>query len=389
MRQVLFEIPLPFGNKTLPVFGFGLMLATGFVMAVWIAVHRARKEGIHPDAIWDIAMYCLIGGIVGARLFFFIFEEPPQGNLWEKFLSFFEIWKGGLVFYGSIVGGFIAYCIAYFRFLKKAGISTLRMADIAAPPIALGIFFGRIGCFLNGCCWGQAADPLLVPEWQTVQFPANSGPHRAAVELGWQSAYGFVLAESDRPPQHRDRDRRRVELVEPGSPAEAAGLKAGDVIVGVGGEETPDRDFTVGKETMPYLHFELARQPAGRPLRLTVNRAGREHLIQFTPPPSVPLHPAQLYSSLDGLLLFLFLSAFYPFRKRCGEVAVLLMIFYALNRISIEQLRNDTPATFLFHMTLSQSISLFMIMAAAGVYLYARWVQPALLPGADQAPAAR
>src|SRR5262249_38746137 len=140
------------------------------------------------------------------------------------------------------------------------------------------------------------------------------------------------------------------------------------------------------KLIMPYLHVELARQPAGRPLHLTVERGGRPQEIQFTPPPSLPLHPAQLYSSLDGLLMFLFLSAFYPLRGRYGEVTVLLMIFYAINRISIEQLRNDTPAAFLFHMTLSQTISLFTLMAAAGLYVYIRRTQPLL---SESAPVAK
>jgi phosphatidylglycerol:prolipoprotein diacylglycerol transferase len=367
MRQVLFEIPLPFGNKKLPIFGFGLMLACGFVIAVWAGVRRARKEGIHPDIIWDLAMYCLIGGIIGARLFFFIFEEPPEGTLFDKFLAFFEIWKGGLVFYGSMVGGFLGYCLAYVRFIKKAGIATLKIADLAAPSIALGIFFGRLGCFLNGCCWGQAADPALVPPWRTVQFPANSGPQRSAVEQGWQSAFGFVLPEAD--PQ-------RVQFVEPGSPAALAGLQTGDVIVKVGDDATESKVIRHGSQILPSVFYQLLKWPAGRPLHLTVERAGGRKEIEFLPAPSLPLHPAQLYSSLDGLLLFVLLTAFFPFRRRYGEVLVLLMAGYAVNRFSIEQLRNDTPADFLFHLTLSQDISLLMILIAAGLFLYIRRKPP-------------
>ncbi len=108
---------------------------------------------------------------------------------------------------------------------RKYHLSTLKLADIVAPSIAVGLCLGRFGCFLNGCCYGQVACPacLVIP----VTFPLSAPAREGLVEQGYQTAAGFTLAREDDHP----RDGARVGKVEPDSLAYANGLRSGDVIV--------------------------------------------------------------------------------------------------------------------------------------------------------------
>ncbi len=349
MHQVLFEIPTPWGR--LPIFGYGFMLFLAFAVGTWLAARRARAEGIASEYIWDIATYCFIGGVIGARLLAFLIAPQP-GNLWQQLYHFIEIWKGGMVFYGGLIGGFVAYLLAWWRIVRPNKLSTLRIADLIAPSIALGIFFGRFGCFLNGCCYGGVADPVEI-FWAT-RFPSNSPPHRDLVSQGVQTAFGFLVDEND---------PAVVSLVEEGSPAASAGLKPGDRIIRVGNEPA------LGAID---VYSALLSWPQGKPLVITVERregdAERPFTLEFLPDGSLPIHPTQLYNSLDGLLLFVLLTAFYPFRRTEGQVLALFLLLYPVNRFLMESLRMDNPPTW-FGLTMSQNISVAVF--ACGLVLMA------------------
>jgi phosphatidylglycerol:prolipoprotein diacylglycerol transferase len=338
MYQILFEIPTPWGQ--VPVFGYGLMLFLAFAVGGWLAARRAQAVGIAGEHIWDIATYCFVGGVVGARLLAMLLDPQP-GGLWQQLYRFVEIWKGGLVFYGGLAGGAAAYLLAWWRIVRPHRLSTLRIADIVTPSIALGIFFGRFGCFLNGCCYGGVADLEQIP-W-AVRFPAHSPPHRDLVARGVQTAFGFLLRE-DQPDV--------VAVVEHGSPADRAGLRPGDRLVRVG---------DLACDHAAELYRNLIHWPAGRPLRLGILRTqdGLEQAMDLTfqPAGSLPVHPTQLYNSLDGLLLFFLLHAFWPYRRREGQVLALFLILYPVNRFLMESLRMDNPPTW-FGLTLSQNLSL-------------------------------
>ncbi len=160
MRKILFEIPLPFFQKYIPIYSYGFMLMVAFLVAIAVARWRARKEGIDPTRITDIGIYLVCAGIVGARIFFIIqFFEDYKNNL----LSIFKIYEGGLVYYGGLVAG----ALTLFVYVRKHRLPVLKLFDIITPSIALGLGFGRIGCFLNGCCFGKLA--THVP-W-AVRFP--------------------------------------------------------------------------------------------------------------------------------------------------------------------------------------------------------------------------
>ncbi len=148
MHPILFR----FGPITL--YSYGLMVALGFITATLLAARTAPKFGIAPDRINTLSLIILISGIIGARALYILL------NL-KDFISdpveIFMISHGGLVFYGGAVVSFLSGA-AYSKISKMPVLDT---ADLIAPYIALGHSIGRIGCFLNGCCFGKPAAIFL------------------------------------------------------------------------------------------------------------------------------------------------------------------------------------------------------------------------------------
>jgi len=358
MRQVLFHIPLPFGDAKIPIFGFGFMLIIAFVVSAWLAGRKAKREGYNHTIPWDVGLYIFIGGVIGARLLSMFVDQKPPANFAEGFFQFFKIWEGGLVLYGAIPGGILGYLLAYRYVAKPAKVRTLQIADWLAPSIALGIAFGRIGCFLNGCCYGDVADPSLVPSAMTVQFPANSNPYHEVVWLrGWQTTYGMQLGSAIA-------DECMVKAVDPGSTAEKAGLQVKDIIQTVDGQATLTRDALIKAllNIKPYQEMTI-----------TVERDRQAKTLHFVPPPSLPLLPTQLYMALDGVILCLLLWTYYPLRRREGAVIAMLMMTYAINRYLIEQLRLDNPE-YIGNFTISQAISLALFAAGLAMMVLVQWM---------------
>ena len=252
MRQVLFTIP----GVGISIFGYGAMLVLAFVTSTWLACWRARREKLDPEAVLDMSFWLFAGGLIGARLFFCI---QYWGTVIKSPLEIFMYWKGGIVYYGGIFGGVLAFLI----YRKYRNLPLRPYLDALAPSIAVGTLFGRLGCFLNGCCYG---DPCGVPR------------------LG-------------------------------------------------------------------------VRFPGGTPVWLA-HRARR--LIPADAPFSLPVHPTQLYSAAGGLVLLALLSAYYPLRRRDGEVVGLLMIAYPVTRFLVETMRDDESSLFL-GMTASQVCSLLLL----------------------------
>jgi len=170
MHQVLFEVP----GLGLTIHGFGVMLLVAFLASIWLASRRARAAGLDPILIQDLAFWMIIGGLVGARAFYVIQHNENIDSFWDVF----KIWEGGIVLYGSLIGaaaGFGLYWSRH-RFPIRA------MLDVIAPAVALGMAIGRIGCFLNGCCYGDVCDPSRIP-W-AVEFPSGTLPWADHVHEG-------------------------------------------------------------------------------------------------------------------------------------------------------------------------------------------------------------
>lgn len=161
MYPVLFRI----GALTLR--SYGMMLAIAFLVGVVIAQWRAKLERLDPSSIADLSVIILISGVAGARLHYFIFHfKEFGGNPWRLF----AVWEGGLTFYGGVIFALI-FGIVY---IGRKRIPFSKVADAIAPSLALGVFLTRIGCFLNGCCFGK---PTSFP--LGVSFPPGSFPWEA------------------------------------------------------------------------------------------------------------------------------------------------------------------------------------------------------------------
>lgn len=146
---------------------YGLLAAIGFLLAVW-SVNRNRDYAkLDSDRTSALLMIAMIAGIIGARLFYVVqfYNKEFAGNFWR----IIRIDQGGLVFYGGFLLA-IAAIIVYCR-MKK--LDFIRVLDVFTPAIAIAHACGRIGCFLNGCCYGK----VTALPWG-VRYPANSYPAR-------------------------------------------------------------------------------------------------------------------------------------------------------------------------------------------------------------------
>ncbi len=158
MHPILFEIPIAGGLK---VHAYGLMVAVGFLAALaWIR-YQSKRDGIPVAAMVDLAFWLMIAAIVGSRLVFIAVDWRYYA---EHPLAAFRVWEGGLVFYG----GLIACILVAWFYLKRHRLNFWKVADVFMPGVALGHAFGRIGCFLAGCCHGRTCDPHA---WYAVVFP--------------------------------------------------------------------------------------------------------------------------------------------------------------------------------------------------------------------------
>jgi phosphatidylglycerol:prolipoprotein diacylglycerol transferase len=140
--------PIIFSWGHLHIYSYGLMVALGIIAAMFFIEKDAVKHGIAKDKIIDLMFWSIVWGIIGARVFYILlypetFADDP--------LSVFKIYEGGLVFHGGLIFG----TIAAFVNLKKKNLPVLRTLDILTVYMPLAHAFGRIGCFLNGCCYGK------------------------------------------------------------------------------------------------------------------------------------------------------------------------------------------------------------------------------------------
>jgi phosphatidylglycerol:prolipoprotein diacylglycerol transferase len=261
MRQVLFTIPI-FGG--LKVFGYGAMLVLAFVGSTWMATWRARRERLDPNVILDMAFWIFLVGLVGARLFYCI---QYWGHGINNLFDVVQYWKGGIVYYGGILGGVLAFFV--YRHFQPFPLRPVM--DVMAPAIAVGTLFGRLGCFLNGCCFG---DRCNLP-W-AVSFPATSPPWEFQVKNHW-----------------------------------------------------------IGIDALW----------------------------------SLPVHPTQIYSAIDAFVLLLLLLAYFPLRRRDGEVLGVLMVSYPITRFLIEYLRND-EGDFFAGLTISQNISVLLLLGGLAYWFW-------------------
>jgi len=273
---------LPTFPRSLPVFGYGMMVLLGFVCALWFGISRAKAVGISPEIIMDSAFWILISGVLGGRLAFLIQYRQhvfaPGQTFGQMLFNAVNLSEGGLVLIGALVGGGIGL-FGYF-WVKKQNV--LEFADLLMPAVFIGVGFGRIGCLLNGCCYGDRCE---LP-WG-IQFPAGSSTFYRLVEQGFLS------------------------------PTAAA---------------------------------------------------------------TFPLHPTQIYSSIDGFLLALVTAIYYWYRKHPGDVLALGCILYSITRFLIEYLRADEMGQLGTGLTISQLYSVGIMSLGILLLITASRRGPARIP---------
>ena len=167
MHPILFEIPafhvFSLAIGPIEIRWYGVMIAVGFLSAVHLAAFRARRLGLDPDAIVDVGIWVLVAALIGSRVFYVVAEwDEYEANPMEVLM----FWRGGLVFYGGLLTAIPVGVLLVRR--KKLPLG--EVANLSAPCIALGHGLGRIGCFLNGCCFGI---PTEGP-WGVVFGPGSS-----------------------------------------------------------------------------------------------------------------------------------------------------------------------------------------------------------------------
>lgn len=160
MHQICFEI------GSLSIRWYGVMVAMGFMTAMLAFNYLRGYGGLNSDQTANLSLMAIFGGLLGARVFYVV-------QFWPQFkyqpMEIIRVDHGGLVFYGGFLtatGLFIWYC-------RKHKLNMLAVLDIAAPAVALGHAFGRVGCLLNGCCFGKPAEFFLA-----VTYPRGVLPER-------------------------------------------------------------------------------------------------------------------------------------------------------------------------------------------------------------------
>ncbi|MEO7993806.1 MAG: prolipoprotein diacylglyceryl transferase [bacterium] len=191
--------PQNYQFNNVAIYSYGFMLMVAFIMATLFLVKRGAKPewGLSQDTVLDLMTFIIIGSILGARILYVALEWNTQygplasgveyannGEAWKAALmNVAKINEGGLSFHGGILGALV---LCFFYIIAR-GLPYWRMADFVAPAVALGGIFGRIGCFLNGCCIGVATHDV-----PGVVFPVlNDGIARHPVQL--YESFGHLL----------------------------------------------------------------------------------------------------------------------------------------------------------------------------------------------------
>ena len=307
MHPRLFEIPF----VHLTIWGFGLMMVIGFLASLWLVRWASRRAGLDPETMSDAALYALVLGVIGARAFF-VFHHLDQFR--GDALGVFAIWQGGLEFLGGVVPA-VAFLLFY---LHRRKLPMRRYLDILAMGLMMGLAFGRLGCFLNGCCFGR---PTELP-WG-LRFPYRS--------------YAYVSQVN------ADPRRNRAEPYLDVPAQEYAAF------------------YTADGRWYPKPLEELTEK--------------QRHEVTHGPYRCLPIHPTQLYASAHAFLLCGILYLLWR-RSASGTVAdskrtwltrpglatAAMCILYGPGRFVLEAIRDDNPYE-IATLTVSQIMGIVMFIA--------------------------
>ena len=337
----------------LPVRGYGVMVLIAVLSGTTLATYRARKVGVSPDLIYTAIFWIVVPGIVGARLFYVLqYWSVAYQSIYEQFGLRAAAWAavnisdGGLVVFGSFFGGMLGLTL----FVYKYRVPLLPLLDLLAPSMMLGVALGRVGCLFTGCCFGD-----LCHHGPALEFPFDSPAYESQAELG--QFYGFAITTNEN-------SATTILSVEKNSIADRAGLEVGKRVARVNGFAVPMAGPAHGLLRDALFNKEPVK------IELADGKSAEFKAFDKLPAKSLPVYPAQIYSTIDAALICLLLLAYAPFRRRDGELFALMLTIYPISRFLIEILRNDEAPIRGTGMTISQNVSLLMLVAIAGLWYY-------------------
>lgn len=175
---------------------YGVLVASGILLALWLARRQAPKMGLDPDDVWNLGIYMVLGGLVGAKLWYVLENAGYYVENPGELFSMSTIQAAGVWY-----GGFLTALLVAAIYVRKAKMAFLPLVDTFAAPLALGHGIGRLGCFSAGCCWGKPTElgwgVTFTSEYaaQTVGVPLGIALHptqlyEATTEL---LAFAFLL----------------------------------------------------------------------------------------------------------------------------------------------------------------------------------------------------
>ena len=366
---LVFIAPNVLEPQGFPIRGYGTFLLFAILAALGWVLLLAKQRGINADTVFSLCLWSVVSGLLGARLFYiteywqdtFVFD--PVGNLLfrETFFNIVNIARGGLVVYGSIIGGMAGAII----FMRRNRLPILSTLDFMAPALMLGIAIGRLGCLMNGCCFGG------VCEWPwAITFPEGSPAHAHQVIKG-ETFYDGLKFEDKRSGEDVFVVVREVQ---PNSNAEQAGLRPGMMLKGISGmvDGRPQGWLVRSAVGAFEVIYDLRRADPQGNLRFDVYIGGdqkteKSFFVAPTPVVVLPVHPTQIYSSFGaacicGVLFFLGRLSF--FRRRSGLVFAAFLFLYSAGRFYIETLRVDEGSFLGTGLTVSQNICIFVFLTA-------------------------
>ena len=339
------ELTAPDGSPVgMAIRGYGVMLLAGVAVSVWLAIVRGKRYGIDPDTMLGVAPWVLVGGILGARLFYVV-EYRDQffmGGVVSTIKSLVNFTEGGLVVYGSFIGGFLAAMV----YILRHSLPFLRMGDAIVPCMFIGLSLGRIGCLMNGCCYGNTCED----HWSALRFPNGSPVFQEQISSG--KLLGLTLSERG----------DKIIAVAENSPAAARGIVPG------GGVESLD-SFRSLQEADPKKPVEDA------PIGAVAVIDGKEHYWSASQLPltASPVRASQLISSIGALALCGMLCFISRYLHRDGWVMLIGFASYTVLRFVMEILRNDEPGQFGTELTIAQWVSVVVFALSLIGMAWLKW----------------
>lgn len=436
MNPELFKIPwINYGIKS-----YGFMMMIGFLTGIYWAARRASKTRSNPDLVLNLGFIALVFGVVGARLFYVAhyWERTFAGKPWTAAI---DVTAGGLEFYGGFIGAMVfiiwylcchgrpalanalalvwgllavfviialnkimspaapmSYVLAaislvaalylfktFWQWAKTAGsqapVSLRLYLDIISPSLMWGLAFGRMGCFLNGCCWGAACtQPQFA--W-SIQFPCGSPAQNEQWENRQMTLPAplimFSSESGDPAPMYRDFLAMSDKQV--GSMRERyqrQNKQLADLVAMGGGGCYANRLASSVRSQRQLLDVvgKLTSHAAlfGMSIEQIKDLAARQENK------SVHVHPSQIYDVINVMLLSFMLNAVFYRRKRHGIVFGLMWLLYPITRIVLETIRADNPLD-TAGLTISQGVSVLGLVFAV-VWLYGIYRAPQRSPHA-------